>query len=109
MDEEMKKYFDQKLSEIEKNLGERIDTSNKSLGGKIDKVEKSLEYRIEHVEKDIRNQNSDLRLEISKVEARSFNRIASNTPFTMEATPACLGNSATDPDYDIFRNEDYDL
>lgn len=31
------------------------------------------------------------------------------SPFRMEASPLCLGNSATNPDYDVFLDEDYGI
>lgn len=33
----------------------------------------------------------------------------SSVPLRMEVTPYCCGNSPTDPDYEMFRDEDYGI
>lgn len=59
---------------------------------------------------DLCSEISNLKVEVYRREAEMFRtRAFGGSPFKMEASAYSMGDSATDPSYDIFTDEDYGL
>jgi hypothetical protein len=101
--------------EEEPRLLEQLSDESKILYRLLNSRLSRLQLEMNSLRTEMRLQGSGLRAEIYRTEAKMLWKSSGGggeiyeSPFTMEVIPQSLGNSATDPDYDLFTDKDYGL
>lgn len=103
------------LSDLKSEIKSEIKSEVELLNSRFEEGLKKIDSRVEKVESNIQLQLSGFKAELYRIEAQGyrmaggFGKGSLESPFKMEFAPQSLGNSATDPDYEIFTDRDYGL